>query len=180
MSWMSDIHVKPEIPWKLIPIELSPKQPPQSYVSFENLETTVVIPLNKVGFTYDPRLIPPEFLHVSIPSPPKITIPRSPSPEVVVPTEQPPSLPDFSLISTPRDPRRRKKLFSPRHFKETIKPLSIEIPINNFPLLPRLFSFEEDIEIKFPLFPGLLKVSNKEEESPYTSPLGVGSLEIGK
>ena len=79
MAWKSDIHVKPEIPWKLIPIELPSKQPPQPYVSFQNLETTAVIPLSKVGFTFDPRLIPPELLHVSIPSPPEITISRSPS-----------------------------------------------------------------------------------------------------
>ena len=58
--------------------------------------------------------------------------------------------------------------------------MSIEIPLNNLPLFPRLFSFEEDIEIQFTLLPGLLKVSNKEEESPYTSPSAVGSLESGE
>ena len=56
--------------------------------------------------------------------------------------------------------------------------MSIEIPLNNLPLFPSLFSFEEDLEIKFPLLPGLLKeVSNKEENSTYTSPSAVGSLE---
>ena len=182
MSWKSKNCVKSEIPWKLIPTHLPPKQPPQPYVSFENLEATALIPLNKVGFTYDPRLIPPEYRHASIPSPPEISIQRSPSPapEAVVPTEQLPSLPDLSLIRIPRDPRRRKKLFSPRHFQEKTKPLSIEIPLNNLPLFPRLFSFEKDIEIKFPLLPGLLKVSNKEEDSPYTSPSSVGSLESGE
>ena len=139
MTWKSDIHVKAEIPWKLTPIELPSKQPPKPYVSFQNLETTAVLPLSKVGFTFDPRLIPPELLHISIPPPPEITISRSPSPEILIPTEQPPVLPDFSLIRTPRDPRRRKKLFSPKHFKEVAKPLSIEIPVDNFPLLPRLF-----------------------------------------
>ena len=182
MSWKSENCVKSEIPWKLIPIQLPSKQPPQPYVSFENLEATALIPLNKVGFTYDPRLIPPEYRHASIPSPPEISIQRSPSPapEAVVPTEQLPSLPDLSLIRIPRDPRRRKKLFSPRHFQEKTKPLSIEIPLNNLPLFPRLFSFEKDIKIKFPLLPGLLKVSNKEEDSPYTSPFSVGSLESGE
>ena len=167
MSWKSEIHVKSEIPWKLIPIQLPSKQPPQPYVSFENLEATALIPLNKVGFTYDPRLIPPEYRHASIPSPPEISIQRSPSPvpEAVVPTEQLPSLPDLSLIRIPRDPRRRKKLFSPRHFQEKTKPLSIEIPLNNLPLFPRLFSFEKDIEIKFPLLPGLLKAIAKQNKN---------------
>ena len=49
-----------------------------------------------------------------------------------------------------------------------------------FPLLPKLFSFQEKVEINFPLFPGLLKISRKEEESPYTSPSGVDSLEDGE
>ena len=71
-----------------------------------------------------------------------------------------------------------KNFFLPRHFSETKKPLSIEIPLNNLPLFPSLFSYEEDLEIKFPLLPGLLKeVSNKEENSTYTSPSAVGSLE---
>ena len=143
MSWKSKNCIKSEIPWKLIPIQLPLKQPPQPYVSFENLEATALIPLNKVGFTYDPRLIPPEYRHASIPSPPEISIQSSPSPvpEPVVPTEQLPPLPDLSLIKIPRDPRRRKKLFSPRHFSEITKPLSIEIPLNNLPLFPSLFSF---------------------------------------
>ena len=97
MSWKSKDCIKSEIPWKLVEIELPLKQPPQPYVSFENLETTALIPLNKVGFTYDPRLIPPEYRHASIPSPPEISIQRSPSPvaEPVVPTEQFPPLPDL-------------------------------------------------------------------------------------
>ena len=73
-----------------------------------------------------------------------------------------------------------KKLFLPRHFSELKKPLSIEIPLNNLPLFPSLFSYEEDLEIKFPLLPRLLQVSNKEENSPYTSPSAVGSLESGE
>ena len=180
MTHKSEIHVKNEIPWKFTPIELPFKQSPKPYVSFQNLETTAVIPLSKVGFTFDPRLIPPELLHITIPPPPVITIPRSPSSETSTQTEQTPVLPDFSLIKTPRDPRRRKKLFSPRHFKDVTQPLSIEIPENKLPLLPRLFSFHEEVEVKFPLFPRLLKICRKEEESPYTSPSAIGSLEEGE
>ena len=180
MSWKSKDCIKSEIPWKLVEIELPSKQVPQPYVSFENLATTALIPLNKVGYTYDPRLIPPEFRHVTIPPPPEISIQRTPprAAAPVVSTEQPPPLPDLSFIKIPRDPRRRKKLFSPKHLGEITKPLSIEIPLNNLPLFPSLFSFEEDLEIKFPLLPGLLReVSNKEEDSTYTSPSAVGSLE---
>ena len=179
MSWKFKDSIKSEIPWKLIEIELPLKQPPQPYVSFENIDTTTQIPLNKTGFTYDPRLIPPEFRNAAIPPPPEISIQRSPPPAAVpvVPSEQLPPLPGLSLIKIPRDPRRRKKPFSPRHYSELTKPLSIEIPLNNLPLFPSLFSYEEDLEIKFPLLPRLLQVSNKEENSPYTSPSAVGSLE---
>ena len=166
MTCKSKIFVKNEIPWKLTPVELPSRHPPKPYVSFQNLETTVLIPLEKVGFTFDPRLIPPELLHITIPAPPEITIPRSP--EIL--TDQPPVLPDFSLIKIPRDPRRRKKLFSPRHFQEIGRPLSIEIPDNTLPLFPRLFSFHEEIKVELPLLPGLLKISRKEQESPYSSP----------
>ena len=100
MTCKSKIFVKNEIPWKLTPVELPSRHSPKPYVSFQNLETTAVIPLEKVGFTFDPRLIPPELLHISIPPPPEITIPGSP--EIL--TEQPSVLPDFSLIKTPRDP----------------------------------------------------------------------------
>ena len=201
MAWKFNTHVKAEIPWRLIPIELPIKQPPRQYVSFQNLEITAVIPLDRVGFTFDPRLVPPD-PEILIPPPPEISIPRDPSPqnsisrslspEISVSSEPLPVLPDFSSIKVPRDPRRRKKLFSPRLFK----PLTIEIPtdilppvshINSqqeplFPLLPNLFSFQEELEIKFPLFPGLLKISTKEGDipSPYTSPSGVGSLEDGE
>ena len=180
MSWKFKDSIKSEIPWKLVEIELPLKQPLQPYVSFENLGTTTPIPLDKIGFTYDPRLIPPEFRNAAIPPPPEISIQRTPprAAAPVVSTEQPPPLPDLSLIKIPRDPRRRKKLFSPKHLGEITKPLSIEIPLNNLPLFPSLFSFEEDLEIKFPLLPGLLReVSSKEENSTYTSPSAVGSLE---
>ena len=206
MAWKFNTHVKTEIPWSLIPIELPVKQAPRNYVSFQNLEITAEIPLEKVGFTFDPRLIPPDSPPISVPPAPEISIPREPSPqnsiprvlspEISIPTDPLPVLPDFSSIRLPRDPRRRKKLFSPRLFKEIVKPLSVDIPIDNlppvspfnsqqepyFPLLPNLFSFQEKLEINFPLFPGLLKISTKEEESPspYTSPSGVDSLEDGE
>ena len=179
MSWKFKDSIKSEIPWKLIEIELPLKQPPQPYVSFENLDTTTPIPLNKTGFTYDPRLIPPEFRNAAIPPPPEISIQRSPPSAAA---EQPSPLPDLSLVKIPRDPRRRKKLFSPRHYSELTKPLSIEIPLNNLPLFPSLFSFQEDLEIKFPLLPGLLReASNKDEDSTYTSPSSLeSSLEDGE
>ena len=177
MSWKFKDSIKSEIPWKLIEIELPLKQPPQPYVSFENIDTTAEIPLNKTGFTYDPRLIPPEFRNAAIPPPPDISIQRSPPA-----AEQPSPLPDLSLIKIPRDPRRRKKLFSPRHYSDLTKPLSIEIPLRNLPLFPSLFSFQEDLEIKFPLLPGLLReASNKDEDSTYTSPSSLeSSLEDGE
>ena len=119
MAWKSNTHVKTEIPWSLIPIELPFKQPPRQYVSFQNLETTATIPLNKVGFTFDPRLIPPDLLHISIPPPPEITIASNPSPknsnsrdpssEILVPTEPLPVLPDFSSIR----PKAQEKTFFP-------------------------------------------------------------------
>ena len=177
MSWKFKDSIKSEIPWKLIEIELPLKQPPQPYVSFENIDTTTQIPLNKTGFTYDPRLIPPEFRNAAIPPPPEISIQRSPPA-----AEQPSPLPGLSLVKIPRDPRRRKKLFSPRHYSDLTKPLSIEIPLRNLPLFPSLFSFQEDLEIKFPLLPGLLReASNKDEDSTYTSPSSLeSSLEEGE
>ena len=177
MSWKFKDSIKSEIPWKLIEIELPLKQPPQPYVSFENIDTTTEIPLIKTGFTYDPRLIPPEFRNAAIPPPPEISIQRSPPA-----AEQPSPLPGLSLVKIPRDPRRRKKLFSPRHYSDLTKPLSIEIPLRNLPLFPSLFSFQEDLEIKFPLLPGLLReASNKDEDSTYTSPSSFeSSLEEGE
>ena len=179
MSWKSKDSIKSEIPWKLVEIELPLKQPLQPYVSFENLDTTTPIPLNKTGFTYDPRLIPPEFRNAAIPPPPEISIQRSP---LSAAAEQPSPLPGLSLVKIPRDPRRRKKLFSPRHYSDLTKPLSIEIPLRNLPLFPSLFSFQEDLEIKFPLLPGLLReASNKDEDSTYTSPSSLeSSLEDGE
>ena len=206
MAWKFNAHVKSEIPWSLIPIELPVKKAPRSYVSFQNLEITAEIPLEKVGFTFDPRLIPLHSPEILIPPAPEISISRDlfPQdsitrvlpPEISVSTDPLPVLPDFSLIRTPRDPRRRRRLFSPRLFKEIVKPISVEIPANNlppvssfnfqqeplFPLLPNLFSFQEKFEINFPLLPRLLKICTKDGESPspYSSPSAVNSLEDGE
>ena len=106
-------HVKTETAWRLIPIDLPIRQPPRRSLGFQNLGACQVnIPLTKIDFVIDPRLIPRDLLHLSIPKPPEITIPFSPEPLPVVP--------NYLSGKVPRDPRLRKK--------EVTEPLCVQIP----------------------------------------------------
>lgn len=159
-------HVKTETAWRLIPIDLPIRQPPRQSLGLQNLGSCQVnIPLTKIDFVIDPRIIPRDLFHLSIPKPPEITFPFSPKPIHVVPSYS---------GKVPRNPRFRRK--------EVTEPLSVQIPTQepSFPLLPNLSSSQDDLPIlsshNFPLFPGLLK--SKEEQ--LSSPESTNSLEEGE
>ena len=119
-------HIRSEILWKLIPLDLPARKLPCRSPSLQKFGTCIDIPVIENKFLVDPRVNGP--LHIRIPKAPEISIPLfSPGWEEIEP----------EVPKIPRDPRKRKK---------EIKSLSLQTTTQNSTLPPPpdlLLSYED-------------------------------------
>ena len=121
-------HIRSEILWKLIPLDLPARKLPCRSSGLQKFGTCPLdIPVIENKFLVDPRVNGP--LHIRIPKAPEISIPLfSPGWEEIEP----------EVPKIPRDPRKRKK---------EIKSLSLQTTTQNstFPPPPDLLLSYEDL-----------------------------------